>query len=168
MKFPPKIWLSQAVLDSMRIEARAHTPNETGGILLGYWSGDPEPVPVVTDAVDAGPNAEHGPDYFIPDHDYQTDQIRLLYTRSGKRLWYLGDWHTHPSEYDIRLSSTDRTTMRTIAVEKEAFAPSPVMIILAGGNNWLPSGWIGGFCKRRWRPPRFDIGYAPIDIFRVR
>jgi hypothetical protein len=53
-------WLHSAVAASLTAQADRHTPNETGGILLGYRH-DTDTV-VINDTIGPGPNAEHRPD----------------------------------------------------------------------------------------------------------
>ena len=114
----------------------ARLPKETGGVLLGYWrAGSGEPV--ATHVVGPGPNAVHREHGLIPDYDYQEDEIATLYRASGRRLSYLGDWHTHPGG-DSRMSRRDRACLRRIARFARARAPNPLMLILAGGDPWTP------------------------------
>src|SRR3989442_1461190 len=99
MRRPPKqlglAWIAKTVLQTMVVEARRRAPNETGGVLLGYWADAGRQV-VITDAVGPGPQAAHRRTSFEPDHEFQEAEIRRLYRGSGRRLAYLGDWHTHP------------------------------------------------------------------------
>lgn len=158
----PAIWIPDGVRKTIVLEAKRRSPKETGGLLLGYWVGATMSIAVVTEAVGAGPGAVNEMDRFVPDHDYQAHEVHRLSVESGKRLWYLGDWHTHPSESSVILSSTDKRTLRTIADADDAFAPKPIMVVLAGRADWKPSGWQGQYVKRRWRRRRFVVSELPI------
>lgn len=105
-------------------------PLETGGILLG------KPTPnghIVTDLVGPGPDGRHERYGFVPDSEWQAEQVARLWA-TDPALHYLGDWHTHP-DGSTRLSSLDRATARDIAAYEEARQPSPFMLVLALGGD---------------------------------
>src|SRR2546425_707963 len=88
-------WLSEATYEKMLAEAERTLPNETGGVLIGYWAVPFREV-VLTAVVGPGPQALHDTDIFIPDPEYQEAEIARCYEESGRLHTYLGDWHTHP------------------------------------------------------------------------
>ena len=124
----------------MRDEADDHHPNETGGILLGYWAREGEAV--VTSVVGPGPRATHGPYGFGPDNEYQERELAVAYAESDGRIAYLGDWHTHPGSV-AEPSGKDRGTIRRIAREPEARCPEPLMVILGQRERWQFAAWQG-------------------------
>ncbi len=141
------IWISRDMVVSLMAQASLQAPQETGGVLLGYWgaeSGDP----VVTHSIGPGPNAVHSEDRFVPDHEYHIAEIARLYEESNRELQYLGDWHSHPNGGGS-LSRLDRACLRRIAGSPEARAEQPIMLILAGGSEWEPFAWRYGV-ERRW------------------
>ncbi len=127
-------WIAEQVLTALRAEADHAFPLETGGVLLGYWATLPEEV-VIADAIGPGPQALHGERRFRPDRDYQEAEIARRYEESGRYHTYLGDWHTHPRT-GPRLSGLDRRTLRSIARDRDARAPVPLMAVLGGGITW--------------------------------
>ena len=132
-------WVERGVLDEAISLADAVSPNETGGVLMGYWSTNPESV-VVTNLVGPGPHAIHKADSFAPDHDFQDGEVARLYKESGRIVTYLGDWHSHPRG-PLELSLTDRITQLRIAAHRKARAPRAIMGILAGGPKWNLGVW---------------------------
>jgi integrative and conjugative element protein (TIGR02256 family) len=138
-------------------------PAETGGVLLGYWVEEGG-EPVVTHAIGPGPEAVHERTRFIPDDEYQYAEIARLYRESGRRLSYLGDWHTHPGGAAY-LSRNDRATLRRIASYAAARAPRPVMLILAPGPNWEPSAWNGILSNRLLWRQRLDARPLRVQLF---
>lgn len=106
---------------------------------MGYWA---EANVVITHAVGPGPNATHGKISFIPDAQYQEDEVARIYEESGRLSTYLGDWHTHPRG-STRMSPRDRRTLRRIAFSTEARCPKPLMALCAGGKEkWLMGVWV--------------------------
>lgn len=122
----------------MKVEAVRAIPCETGGVLLGYWTGGGEVV--VTTATGPGPRAVHSEAEFIPDDEYQQQMIDDTYRESGRRHSYLGDWHTHPYGGEF-LSYKDRRTLQRIARHVEARAPIPLMAVFAHNENWRLAVW---------------------------
>src|SRR3984957_16909674 len=132
-----RVWVSEELLREMIREADGRSPNETGGVLMGYFSGNEA---VVTEIAGPGPKAIHRKSSFSPDYEFQTERIAESYERSDRLSGYLGDWHTHP-QGSLTLSSKDRGTLRRIAHYKEARVLTPVMLLLAGGRDWRIGAW---------------------------
>ena len=137
---PERLWIANDVVMRMISECERAAPVETGGILLGYW-GNSTAEPVIAHIVGPGPDAIHAPDRFLPDHDYQLDEIARLYKSSERTLRYLGDWHSHPGGGD-ELSVVDRKTLRRIARCRTARVEHPVMLVMTGASDWEPTAWM--------------------------
>jgi len=131
--------LSLEALDEIVEAANCHYPNETGGVLMGWWVPD-TPQVFIKSVIGPGPDAIHAVHNFYPDNEWQTDRIAETYTASGRRTTYLGDWHTHPGGQPIP-SRLDKRTLRTISEEPEALCPAPLMIITAGAESWRLGAW---------------------------
>lgn len=128
--------IAHAAIAEIIEEADNRYPNETGGVLLGWTLGG---VPYIREVLGPGPDATHGATGFHPDSDWQEGAIAEAYDRSGRRLTYLGDWHTHPRGV-ARPSRLDRATMRAIARHAPARCPQPLMLIVAGEpRHWTPA-----------------------------
>lgn len=160
---PERLWLAETVMAEMTAECDRVAPNETGGILLGYW-GDTTPEPVITLSVGPGPDAVHERERFVPDHRYQSAEIARLYDSSKRTLNYLGDWHSHPGGGG-GLSVLDRRTLRRIARCRTARAAQPVMLIMAGELAWEPTAWIRE--RSRWWVcfPGWSVRQLPVRVF---
>jgi integrative and conjugative element protein (TIGR02256 family) len=144
-----EVWMAHEALQVMVDDGSKWAPEETGGVLVGYWVHDRQAV--VTTAVDAGPNSVHSVSGFHPDAKYQERRIAELYEQSGRYHIYLGDWHTHPLG-GIGLSRTDRRTMRRIAGSVSARCRSPLMLILANSMEWKTAAWSTTRRHRRLQP----------------
>lgn len=132
-------WISTVALNEMGAEAERVFPNETGGVLLGYWSRPFQEV-VITNVVGPGPSAIHRRNRFVPDSTYQEKEIARHYKESRRMHTYLGDWHTHPRT-SPHLSRQDRSTLRRIATYAPARSPVPLMAVLAGPSPWKLAVW---------------------------
>ncbi|MGJ9373832.1 Mov34/MPN/PAD-1 family protein [Nesterenkonia sp. CF4.4] len=131
------VWLGNRITAALLREANAKAPFETGGVLLGWRSSEHI---CVTNIVGPGPNARHDRTSFDPDSGWQAEQIAQLYADSGRRLSYLGDWHTHPG-VSPDPSPLDRRTLRAISRHPPARCTQPVMVILGQSHldEWVAS-----------------------------
>jgi integrative and conjugative element protein (TIGR02256 family) len=143
-----RAWIFPDVKRAIEAEATSRFPLETGGVLMGYWDTQGSDV-VITTAIGPGPRASHRPTGFMPDQQYQLDQIARHYEGSGRRFTYLGDWHTHPRGTEA-LSGRDRRTLAWIARAPEARAPHPLMLLAVGGDPWELVVWHATIA-RWWR-----------------
>jgi integrative and conjugative element protein (TIGR02256 family) len=130
------VWLSSRVLRSMSEFAGDLSPLENGGILLGWRSGEDR---VIVDLRGPGPRALHGRHCFLPDHEWQVEEINRAFEASRGDLDYLGDWHSHPDSV-AEMSELDSETLLRIARRVSA----PLMLIVAGGGtDWSAQCWKG-------------------------
>ena len=128
------VWINQHLLARMETDAREHSPDESGGMLIGYWSlvGDA----VITATVEGGPGAVREQQRFMPDGLWQQERLEDLYVGSGGIDTYLGDWHSHPQGL-LRPSRRDRSTAKVVAKTREARAPQPLtMIGIVDAGRW--------------------------------
>lgn len=132
-------WISDSAMAKMTVEADRSAPNETGGLLLGYWRVRYSVV-VITDVIGPGLRATHEPTRFIPDADYQEMELARRFRLDPERNGYLGDWHTHPRGI-AQLSRQDRSTLFSIATHREARAPAPLMLVLTAQPDWVAMIW---------------------------
>ncbi|MFC4905562.1 Mov34/MPN/PAD-1 family protein [Kocuria oceani] len=128
------------LFDQMVADGNQCHPNETGGILLGQSSLGSFRV---MHTIGAGPEAEHYSRSFTPDRDWQYDQIDEIWAKTGGKIEYLGDWHTHPTGAPIP-SNTDQTLLRRTAGNPACQCPHPLMLILGqqdGTAKWMLAGF---------------------------
>lgn len=140
------VWIADGALAAVREEAARHAEEETGGMLLGYRSGDA----VVVAVVGPGPAARRTASTFMPDAGWQQDRLAEIYAASGRTTGYLGDWHTHPGGRPV-LSPQDRRTLRRTAGHRPAREPRPLSAVLAPAADSELVFWEH---RGRWRPAR--------------
>jgi integrative and conjugative element protein (TIGR02256 family) len=147
------VWIPSRILQTLHSEANRLFPDETGGVLIGYWADDINVV--VTAGVGPGPAAIHGRYSYEHDHVWEAAQIALDYERSGRSHVYIGDWHTHPEAVSGRLSRTDRRSLRSVLGSREARLSRALMVVLFGRpSGWEADCWLAEFEPAsiwRWR-----------------
>jgi integrative and conjugative element protein (TIGR02256 family) len=89
----------------------ANLPNETGGVLLGYFDQKLQSIFVV-DILSAPLDSAADPSGFIRGVQGLEEHIKIAQARTANIVSYIGEWHSHPSgistkpsEHDIRLLS---------------------------------------------------------------
>ncbi len=156
--------ISPHALRAMEAEANDRLESETGGILMGFWAPIGSEI-VVTEIIGPGPQAQHGRTYFYPDDAFQEAEVARIYSASGRRHTYLGDWHTHPGSKKAALSWQDRRTLRKICTHPEARAPKAIMLVLAGNHTaWLPAAWCGRSSRLLAFLPRLEASRLEVRI----
>ena len=154
---PACLWVVVEALESVRREAERAWPAETGGVLLGY---EPDGSDVVVTAVTGpGPNALHARSAFVPDDLYHARVIAGVYESSGRRVTYLGDWHSHPGGAAVP-SRKDKRTLRAMARFRGGRTPNPVMLLAAGSPD---AGW-GIRAWRRLRAPHVPLRASVLEL----
>ncbi|MCK6065767.1 MULTISPECIES: Mov34/MPN/PAD-1 family protein [Microbacterium] len=103
------VYMSESVLERLRVSAARSHPLETGGILIGVTAGD---YPWVTDVREFD-SPGRGPARFILPRGVTQRAVRDA-RRLDARLGYLGDWHSHPA--DVPASRTDLLTTHKTAL----------------------------------------------------
>jgi integrative and conjugative element protein (TIGR02256 family) len=128
----------------MFAESRIWTPDETGGMLVGYRVEEAGIVAcVVTHLIDAGPGATRDRRRFVPDGSWQQKELEAVYYESGHVATYLGDWHSHPHGGPSP-SPTDRTTYERVANDPDTGTMLPLVVIVSPGRGAdLGAFWIG-------------------------
>jgi len=142
------VYLPPEMLRTCREEAERHYPLESGGTFMGYIHKD---YAVVEALIPPGPRAERTHYGFAPDHEWQLTEIARCYEQSGRRVTYLGDWHSHPDAGSGELSSKDRVVLRRIIQTDDARCPNPIMAILWGSpaSLWSLEIWSAHLKQRK-------------------
>lgn len=153
-------WLNSEHLNEAAAHATSHLPQETGGVLLGYWHSSREVV--VTCMTHAGPAAIHKRRSYTPDYEFDEQWVARAYKDSRGTTVYLGDWHSHPQTETPYLSSKDKRALRRIACSDLARAPTPLSLVLAGERTWTAAIWRAELSSGRlWR----RLLIEPCEVF---
>jgi integrative and conjugative element protein (TIGR02256 family) len=119
----PELWVHDEVMDQLlAVPVRAW---EVGGWLLGYWTEDSI---VVTHATP--PNSRGTPfGVTISGRGHRRDFDRA-WGRTGGRVTFLGDWHTHPG-VPAEPSTKDDRAAAQLASDPDFQTPRPLLGIVA-------------------------------------
>jgi integrative and conjugative element protein (TIGR02256 family) len=121
-----KVWLEMKLYRHIISESRKFSPLETGGMLIGYK--DIYKNLVITNLIEAGPNALRFDNMFMPDGKYQQNELSKIFIETNGVHTFLGDWHSHPNS-SAYMSELDLKTIKEIANSKAARTPNPIFLI---------------------------------------
>lgn len=104
-------------------------PNETGGVLIGYFDV-PRKCVYVVDALPAPADSVEHSEAFIRGYAGLNKKITTIEARSGGQVGYIGEWHSHPDGAGVRMSQDDAVLLATIAEEVRMDGWPGVMMII--------------------------------------
>ncbi len=107
-------------------------PEETGGILVGYYTETLD-CAVVTDTSERPPDSRSGRTWFLRGTIGLQRWLDGLWRRN-KRRYYLGEWHYHP-EGEPEPSPTDKRQMGKIAGSASYRCPESVLLLVGGSAS---------------------------------
>ncbi len=120
---------SDKAIEFIRHQCVAAGHQETGGILVGYYTPKRE-CAIITKASEAPADSRSGRLRFYRGVVGLRDWLARLW-RGEKREYYLGEWHFHPAK-SPDMSSLDTAQMKDIAQNGSYRCPEPLLLIASG------------------------------------
>lgn len=121
------IRFSDAAMTAVSIASERSAPNETGGLLLGWWESG---TIVVADAVEVVDTKATGTSWTRRETPAQATLNRFLAHRANDPLGYVGDWHSHPDL--VGASQTDLASLCRASLQFEQ--PLALVVRLPDGS----------------------------------
>ncbi len=84
----------------------AKLPNETGGVLLGFFDHDKRRAYVI-DTIPSPPDSKEWPTLYIRGSDMLKEDLDRVTRLTGGNVEYVGEWHSHPRGCSCRPSNDD-------------------------------------------------------------
>lgn len=117
-------------LSSMRTQA---LPNETGGILVGYFDFS-QKIAVIVDALPAPLDSVSTPCSFQRGTHGVEERLSEINTMTLGNVHYVGEWHTHPKNHSALPSSLDIYQLGELAISMHVDG-LPVLSLIVGEEN---------------------------------
>jgi hypothetical protein len=115
-------------------ELRSHKlPNETGGILVGYFDALRK-ILYLVDALPAPPDSLEHKTAFIRGVKGLRASLATIGEKTAQIVHYVGEWHSHPIGVDVQMSRPDECLLREIADEMR-FEGWPGIILIVGDER---------------------------------
>jgi hypothetical protein len=126
--------------DGLRTKLRGwreeHFPNETGGVLLGYFDLQMTSVFVV-DALPAPTDGKEEPGGFVRGIEGLQETVEEAGRRTANIVRYIGEWHSHPPKHGAGASGDDIILLAKLAAGlREEGLPALMLIIGEGEELW--------------------------------
>lgn len=126
------VLFDNGVLDTMLKATRRHSPVEAGGLMLGLRRD--RYLHVVEATTPYAWDRQSRVSFFRSSKAHRMRALRL-WRKSGKRVDWLGEWHSHPG-FSRTPSGTDLRNWRTLVKHRKA----PMVFPICDGRNtsmWL-------------------------------
>lgn len=127
------LFIDAGVYDKMNLLRTNQLPNETGGILLGYYDFNVNAV-IVVDAMPAPTDSKASPDSFERGIKGVADAVVEVRRRTAGVVGYIGEWHSHPQGYSAHPSDDDKFQLAylTLGLASEGL---PAVMLIVGDND---------------------------------
>jgi integrative and conjugative element protein (TIGR02256 family) len=89
------LYIDDGVLHQLRHLRQLEFPNETGGVLLGYYDFNIKAV-VVIKGLPAPPDSKANSSSFERGIEGLAEAVRDVAERTADMVRYIGEWHSHP------------------------------------------------------------------------
>ena len=123
-------------------QRRRRLPNETGGVLIGYFDV-PRKAVYVVDALPAPRDSVEHKEAFVRGYAGLREELAAINARSGGQVGYVGEWHSHPDGAGVGMSPDDTVLLATIAEEMHLEGWPGVMMVVGGDTcvGFYTQGW---------------------------
>lgn len=134
-------FLDEGVKQSLRAMRRSQLPQETGGVLVGYYDFTLKAVFIVA-ALPAPPDSKGSRSGFERGTEGLPEQIAKISRRTTGIVGYIGEWHSHPPRHSARPSSDDLIQLAHLAQAMAADGLPGVQLIVGENDISLLQGTI--------------------------
>ncbi len=125
-----KIVLDDGIADTMQAIRSSALPNETGGVLVGYFDFNVGTL-FIAAALPPPPDSVSTPKSFVRGTEGLEERLDEIARRTANIVTYIGEWHSHPTGHSARPSGEDVVQLTTLAVKMAEEGLSAVQIIVA-------------------------------------
>lgn len=109
------LFMDEGVESQLRELRIAALPNETGGVLLGYYDFNINAVVVVC-GLPSPPDSKSTPEMFERGIRGLADAVNEATERTAGMVVYVGEWHSHPANHSAMPSGHDIVQLLHLAV----------------------------------------------------
>ena len=117
-------------------------PNETGGVLLGYFDL-PNVSVYLVDVLPAPADSQGDPSGFTRGIDGLSAAVKRVSERTGGIVGYVGEWHSHPPRSSARPSTADMYQMESLACALHRDGLPALMLIVGEDEEHWMAGEVG-------------------------
>ncbi len=128
-----QVTLDEGLQRKIRSMRNANLPNETGGVILGYFDQKLNTISLV-DVLPAPPDSEADESGFTRGIENLKESIENCAQKTGRIVDYIGEWHSHPRNCSSQPSLLD---IKLFAQQAKIMASEglPVLMAIVGEND---------------------------------
>jgi hypothetical protein len=134
-----KVVVDEGVVDVMRRLRAEMLPNETGGIVVGYFDFNVGTLFIVS-ALPPPPDSHHSPTSFIRGVEGLEERLKDVAQRTANIVGYVGEWHSHPDGHSADPSGTDVVQLTALATKMSEDGLSAIQIIVSADDVHITLG----------------------------
>jgi len=127
------LYIDEGVLRQLRQLRQQGFPNETGGVLLGYYDFNIKAVIVVM-GLPAPPDSKASPTFFERGIEGLAEAVKEASARTAGMVRYIGEWHSHPPGHSASPSRDDLVQLIHLALGM-ADDGLPAVQLIVGEND---------------------------------
>ena len=135
------VW-DEGIRQRVRQLRTENLPNETGGVLLGYFDL-PKASIYLVDVLPAPADSQGDPSGFTRGIDGLSADVKRISERTGGIVGYVGEWHSHPLGSSARPSTADMSQMASLACALHRDGLPALMLIVGEHEECWWAGEIG-------------------------
>lgn len=134
-----QLHMDEGVEQGLRELRRKALPNETGGVLLGYFDLNIQTVVIVA-ALPAPPDSKGSRGGFERGTEGLRERIAEVARRTAGIVGYVGEWHSHPRGHSAQPSTDDLTQLAHLAKQMASEGLPAVQLIVGEKDLSLLQG----------------------------
>jgi integrative and conjugative element protein (TIGR02256 family) len=100
------IYIDEGLVRKIKALRAQRLPNETGGILLGYYDFNIKTI-VIVDVLSAPADSLESPISFERGIKGTQEQVQAIAKMTADMVGYIGEWHSHPPGHSAKPSNDD-------------------------------------------------------------
>lgn len=135
------VW-NEGIRQRVRQLRAEQLPNETGGVLLGYFDL-PNASVYLVDVLPAPADSQGDPSGFTRGIDGLSAAVKQVSERTGGIVDYVGEWHSHPPGSGARPSTADMYQMASLASALHRDGLPALMLIVGEDEEYWMTGEVG-------------------------
>lgn len=124
--------LDLSCINRMTLQCTKSYPNETGGILVGFYNKSLN-CAEVTEQFFETVDSQKGKTWFVRGISGLQEKLNKLWLY--QKGYYLGEWHFHPGGAPTP-SQVDINQMLAISLSSKTHCPEPILLIFSGKSNF--------------------------------
>jgi len=132
-----KVVWDAALRAKVRAERESHLPNETGGVLLGYFDLVMGTATIV-DALSAPSDSREERTGFVRGIEGLEEAVVEAGRRTANVVRYVGEWHSHPRDHSAQPSGDDVVLLVHLASAlRSEGLPALMLIVGESDEHWV-------------------------------